>query len=384
MDYIIFGDDWGKHPSTTQHLVKNFDTEDRVLWINSIGMRSPGLNVQDCSRIADKFLSFLKKNKTLETEESQEKPQSPQNFLLLTPFVFPYHGSEIFRKLNKKCLALQLKKCCGSLALKNPLVITSNPLAVYYLSEISSSKICYLRLDLYEELPGVDGRLIKMAEPEMFNRADAILYTARELQPTREDWRTKALYLPQGVDFQNFSRANLTPSGEKVLGFFGIVSEWIDFHLIGEVAKAAPDWRFEFIGAIEMLPDSLKKRDNITWHSPVPYDELPMLAANWTCAWVPFVVNSLTKSVNPLKIREYLATGLPALCTPLPELQVLSEAYEVTISQNVGEITAWMTHCLQMDSTKRRAAIRNSMLDETWRQRVKSLTNFLMKQDKND
>ena len=50
MDWIIFGDDWGRHPSTTQHLVSRFQENDRILWIDSIGMRSPKLSVTDGAR----------------------------------------------------------------------------------------------------------------------------------------------------------------------------------------------------------------------------------------------------------------------------------------------------------------------------------------------
>lgn len=385
MDFIIFGDDWGKHPSTTQHLANNLNTGDRFLWVNSIGMRSPDLNMRDCSRIANRFLSFLVRNKNSGKKQTAKPAQgliSLQRFLPVTPFVFPYHGSELIRKCNRFFLNSQLKKCSSILALKDPIVITSNPLAVYYLEEISYSKACYLRLDLYEKLPGVDGTLVKKAEPAMFNRADAIFYTARELQPIQQDWLTKSMYLPQGVDIENFSQASLLPSGKKVLGFFGIIAEWIDFRLIAEVAKAAPDWQLEFVGAAQSLPESVKKIDNITWHPAVPYGDLPQLAANWTCAWVPFVVNSLTESVNPLKIREYLAMGLPALSTPLPELQALSERYEVSISQHSDEIVAWMRDCLQRDSIRRRTAIRKSMENETWEQRVGSLKKFLKQCEK--
>ena len=59
MDWIIFGDDWGRHPSTTQHLVSRFQENDRILWIDSIGMRSPKLSVTDGARAIRKLKGML-------------------------------------------------------------------------------------------------------------------------------------------------------------------------------------------------------------------------------------------------------------------------------------------------------------------------------------
>ena len=41
-------------------------------------------------------------------------------------------------------------------------------------------------------------------------------------------------------------------------------------------------------------------------------------------AILPFVVNELTLAANPLKLREYLAAGLPVVATPLPEVLKLN------------------------------------------------------------
>ena len=59
MDWIVFGDDWGAHPSTTQHLIVNLPREDRILWVDSIGMRQPKLRVVDVRRIWNKARRLL-------------------------------------------------------------------------------------------------------------------------------------------------------------------------------------------------------------------------------------------------------------------------------------------------------------------------------------
>jgi len=40
-DLIVFGEDWGSHPSSTQHIVSHLAANRRVLWVNSLGLRRP-------------------------------------------------------------------------------------------------------------------------------------------------------------------------------------------------------------------------------------------------------------------------------------------------------------------------------------------------------
>jgi hypothetical protein len=43
---------------------------------------------------------------------------------------------------------------------------------------------------------------------------------------------------------------------------------------------------------------------------------------------LPYVENSLTNRINPLKLREFLASGVPVISTPLPEVRRYREVVE--------------------------------------------------------
>ena len=40
---LVFADDWGRHPSSCQHLISRLLDRHRVAWVNTVGMRPPRL-----------------------------------------------------------------------------------------------------------------------------------------------------------------------------------------------------------------------------------------------------------------------------------------------------------------------------------------------------
>ena len=60
-DMVVFGEDWGRHPSSTQHLVRRLSGDRSMLWVNSIGMRRPRLNRADMHRMFEKANSIFSK-----------------------------------------------------------------------------------------------------------------------------------------------------------------------------------------------------------------------------------------------------------------------------------------------------------------------------------
>ena len=44
---VVFADDWGRHPSSGQHLVGHLLARYPIFWINTIGTRRPKLSRED-------------------------------------------------------------------------------------------------------------------------------------------------------------------------------------------------------------------------------------------------------------------------------------------------------------------------------------------------
>ncbi len=372
MDWIVFGDDWGIHPSTTQHLMLNVPKSDKVIWFDSIGMRTPELNFNDLSRIGNKLKNLL--NSKPDGQERRLYQGSLQHFLNIQPRVIPLHRNPIAQSFNKKSLGKSATLALKNLAAQDSVLLTVSPVLSLYKDSIPHNKLVYLRLDVYDQYPGCDPILVKETEAEIYEKADAIVVTAESLRPG-EPYEDKTYYLPQGVQYDHFTKVSLQPKGKKILGFFGTLSEWIDYDLIEQVAKRSPDWELEFIGKVDYLPEKIRSIPNIKLIDKVPFDELPNLISNWTAAWIPFVINELTLAVNPLKIREYLAAGLASHSTPMPEIKPLAD--HVMISHDANEIVNWMKECHLQDSYENREKRRLDVKTHSWESRCLKLRDII-------
>ena len=71
MKFIVFGEDWQSHPSSTQHIFKELAKSHDIVWINSIGMRKPTIKLLDVKRVFYKLKSLVLKKR--HTEESADK-----------------------------------------------------------------------------------------------------------------------------------------------------------------------------------------------------------------------------------------------------------------------------------------------------------------------
>src|SRR5262245_34316949 len=123
MDWIVFGDDWARHPSTTQHLVLNLPKDDAVVWVDSIGMRAPRLRWVDLQRLWGKARRLVEPS----DEGTSLYRGSLSSFHHVRPKVLPWHGWETAVRFNRKQLGRELADAVERLSLRDPVLLASYP-----------------------------------------------------------------------------------------------------------------------------------------------------------------------------------------------------------------------------------------------------------------
>jgi hypothetical protein len=372
LTWVIFGDDWGAHPSTTQHLARNLPSGDRFVWVNSLGMRAPRPSVSDAKAIAGRL-----RKRALDGEPTAVTgaPRDGEPQSVVSVPIAPFHGSKAARFFNRRMVQSNIARALDQLGARETVLVSATPVAAWYVDPRRFSRIAYLRLDDYARLPGVDPAIIRASEPRMREIADVLVATARGL--LFDDPR--ALYLPQGVDADHFAAVPTLPPRSRVLGFFGLLAEWIDYELIERVADRRPDWTIELMGPVRHVPERILRHPRIVMRSRVEYSALPDAIAHWDAAWVPFQVDELTLAVNPVKLREYLAAGLPTFSTPLPSS---AEVSAVTIGADADAVAAWLDGEVSQDTVHARTHRRDSVRPDAWSARAATLRAALAVQSR--
>jgi len=221
-------------------------------------------------------------------------------------------------------------------------------------------------------------------EADLCRRADLVVTSSRALQETKAPLNPNTILVPHGVDYAHFSKAvtdNLpVPEDVKgiphpILGFFGLIRDWVDLGLLAEVARRRPDWHIVLIGDADsnVNLDAYRAIPNMHFLGRRPYAALPAYCRCFDVGLIPFKVNELTKSVNPIKLREYLAAGLPVVSTPLPE--VLQAGDQVHTADSAGRMVTAIENCLDGDSNRRERS--HTMAGETWPHKLDLITAAL-------
>jgi hypothetical protein len=89
----------------------------------------------------------------------------------------------------------------------------------------------------------------------------------------------------------------------------------------------------------------------------------------------PFVMNELTRHVNPLKVREYLAAGLQVISTDIQEVRVLENCL---IGTNHDDFIAKIEQILE--NPKPREKVSDAIRHESWDAKVDELRLILEKE----
>lgn len=352
----VFSDDWGRHPSSCQHLIKQLLPHNQVLWVNTIGMRSPQFSASDVKRSLEIMRGWLKKSDKLAGKAL------PDNLTIISPVMIPYNNVPGVRTLNRYLVKKALGRVVVEKGMKDLVVMTTFPCTCDYVGDLQESLYVYYCVDDFVNWPGVNLHLIKSMEEKLLDRCDLVMATAEELGKAKTRGTKPVHLLLHGVDFSRFNVTvdrSLIPQAMKgiaspIIGFFGALSSWLDFDLLASIAKERPDWSFVFIGPVDTDISSIRTIPNVHLVGRVDYELLPLYAACFDVGIIPFKVNELTKSVNPLKLLEYLSVGIPVVSTFMPEVLKYSDV--VRIAHDKQEFLQALNQSLQDTSQERRQA----------------------------
>lgn len=367
---ICFAKDWSEDPTSNNHVMRILARRNKVVWLNSIGLRKPSLvSGRDLGKMGRALKRF-----------AQGPMQVEEGLWVFSPLVVPLPHSSWAGAINHQILKRTIGYLRRRLGIDRFQLWTFLPNVVRHVGGLGESLVVYYCTDEFSQFSYLDGARLLAEEEQLCRRADVVFTTARTLLERRRALNPQTHLALHGVDHQHFAAA-LAPETEvpaelagaprPILGFFGWIHDWIDLDLIAYLAERRPAWTIALIGKASVDLSRLRRYPNVRILGRRPYAVLPAYCKAFSVGLLPFVVNELTRSVNPIKLREYLSAGLPVVSTDLPETRDYQEICHIT--QSAEEFLSACEQALDTDTAALRLSRSRAMANETWEARVHQL-----------
>jgi glycosyltransferase involved in cell wall biosynthesis len=367
---LCFSHDWTGDPLSKTHLMRLLARENRVLWINSIGYRTPGVNKADIGRAWKKLRAARQSLKEVE-----------RNIFTLNPLAIPAYGFKAARAINRLWLRRQVKNAMRHLKFDDPINWVFNPAAEVIAGKLGESLLIYQCVDEYSAFSGVVSTAIASMEERLLRKSDLVIVSADRLLQSKAKFNPHTVLVRHGVDYSHFRRAldaatkipeEIANLPRPIIGFFGLVADWVDVDMMAAVARHFSAGSLVVLGKATTDITPLRNTPNVHILGRKPYQDLPAYCKGFDVALNPFRINELTLNANPLKVREYLAAGLPVVSTDIPEVAVLQQC---RIGRNQQEFVRQIELALERPGPQ--VEISEAIRAESWEARLEEIEGHL-------
>lgn len=231
--------------------------------------------------------------------------------------------------------------------------------------------------DLHTAWPGIDVDRIAALERHVIAAADRITVTSLALQDHVRAQGREATIVANGAWVEDFVFPSGTPSRRVRLGYVGALREWVDIDTIREAARLRPDWDFVIAGRRETAAvDELNRLPNVELMGEIPYHSVAEFLSRLDAALIPFRDEPLTRAVDPVKLYEALAAGLPVLARRLPGVERWREPY-MYLWTSAPELVTQAETAIRSSNAAIEWARRSIAERNTWSDRASSILSLV-------
>jgi hypothetical protein len=383
---VVFSDDWGRHPSSCQHLVRNLLNRYPVLWVNTIGTRAPRFDAQTMNRVTEKLrqwssarLSNVHKSDTSRALHADDVTQTHPHLTVINPKMWPWFGSGRDRRLNRWLLSKQLSSLIAQLP--QPVVgLTTLPITADLPDALPVDRWVYYCVDDFSQWPGLDRDTLRRMDLAMIQRADFLVAVSETLQTMLAAEGRSASLLTHGVDvdFWNSTSASsvkiLESRGPNVV-FWGVIDQRMDSATVRQLSHDLTDGTIVLIGPRQDPDPEILALPNVRTLPAQPLASLPAIAREADVLIMPYADLPVTRAMQPLKLKEYLATGKPVVVNRLPSTSAWSDCLDVAASPE--HFSQLVRDRIVNGIAGSQASARSRLQQESWKSKAEVLEHVL-------
>lgn len=367
---VYFGNDWfAENRTSSHHVAQRLAMRMPVLYVDSPGMRAPQASGRDLRRAMRKLREAFRAPQRLEGALWHcTVPQLPFRRL---------PGVTLFNRLFSRWA---LRRAMRVLGTRRRISWFVTPHPGFLARRLGESLCVYYCIDDYAAHPGVDAKLIAASDLALTKAADLVFVAPPALLAVKQAQNPRVHFSPHGVDASLFAQASdpateLPPLARglvhPVVGYFGSIHEWIDVELIAWLARTRPQWTFLLVGYAAIKVAELEALPNVVLAGAQAYRSLPAWARAFDVAIIPYRRNRQVENANPLKLREYLATGKPIVAVGNPEIARFASL--VRIADDRDGFLAALDRAIADGPEKGAAERMAAVAEQSWERRTEEV-----------
>ena len=373
----LAAEDWWYHPPRSRRrYMEVFARHNRVLFVNSIGMRRPPIGHPDFfRRITNKLRSI-----------SRLVRQPQPSLYVFSPVALPFYDSAAVRRINALLLRFQVGSVLRALGMSRPITWIGLPTYVDLMGRFGSRLNVFHVSDKYDSFYEVRDAHVSQAFNRLARECDVVLVASRHLRDLLHPVNASTYYISQGVDYNHFAQAqqsdlalpeDLRAIAPPRIGYVGGLDQAPDYELLRYVIGRRPDWQFVLIGpysgeAAEVLP-----LPNVRWLGWRDYKLVPAYLKGFDACLIPWKQDEFNAYCNPIKAKEYLAAGRQVVTTYYEEAREW-ESW-VWVARSRDEFLAALEAIVVRGERKDVAAAREWLRSSTWEAQTARIAEILVR-----
>ncbi len=299
---------------------------------------------------------------------------------------------KLLRRNNNKLMDC-IKKALKQDGHKNCILLNSfNPLYLQELpSDFPAEAFIYQSRDNLRALEPYLQKHGTYLEIRCIQNADFSIATSLQLtKDLTELSGVQVEYLPNAADIPLFETAfktkleipeDIKSIPQPIIGYTGNICHRMDYDIIQQIAKDHPAKSIVMVGPRNHYGHTdidLDAISNLYFTGAKKINQLPAYLQRFDVLILPFLCNELTKSIYPLKINEYLASGKPVISTAFSD-DILAFKDVVYISKTRNEFSDNISLALKENNPEKSEARYKVASANSWDARVAQFRSLLSK-----
>ena len=371
-------------------LAKEFAKENRVFYIEHPYSWKDVYGLRNTQEVIRRRKAIFKR------KDAYFRPEGfPENLTIITPpgtipvnFLPPGKSYNYISRFNDQTIFNTIRRVIRENDIKDWIYINSyDPFfARQFPADLQPYAKIYQSMDDISQEPYTARHGLRLEE-EIVRNFDFILTTSKELTRLKSKWNPNTFFHPNAADISLFRNAvtdhlecpkEIQGIDKKVIGFTGSVEYRTDFELLKKLALAHSDKLLCVVGpvfATEVSDMGIDQLSNVKFVGARNIKELPAYLQHMDVVIIPYKRNTLTKSIYPLKINEYLGAGKPVVSTHFSE-DIFSFNDVAYIAEDHDQFISLIDKAIEEDTESKKLERVKRAEENTWSARVEQFCKY--------